>query len=227
MGEVPKTDRCLYRVEHYPETVDAATDELTLDQFHRQMGHISPESAQKLVSQGLVTGVFLDLTEPAKPFFCESFVYAKLSWKLILNVREGEHAMEFGGEVHSDLQGPAPVESKGSKGGKKYYITFTYDKTCLTHLYLLQKKDEAFTTYKEYKAWVNTQLSAKIKILYSDQGGKYKSSEFVAHLKSKGTIAKLTVHDMLQHNGIAEPCNRTIVECIQALLHASGLLRTL
>ena len=34
VGEVPKTDRGLYRVEHYPETVDAATDELTLDQFH-------------------------------------------------------------------------------------------------------------------------------------------------------------------------------------------------
>ena len=165
MGEVPKTDRGLYRVEHYLEMVDAATDELTLEQFHRRMGHISPESTRKLVSQGLVTGVFLDLTESIKPFFCELCVYAKSSQKPILKVREGECATEFGGEVHSDLWGPAPVESKG---GKKYYITFTDDKTCLTHLYLLWKKDEAFATYKEYEAWVNTQLSAKIKILHLD-----------------------------------------------------------
>ena len=79
--------------------------------------------------------------------------------------------------MHSDLWGPALVESRG---GKRYYITFRDDKTCLTHLYLLQKKDEVFDTYKEYEAWVDTQLSAKIKVLHSDQGSEYKGKEFVA-----------------------------------------------
>ena len=100
------------------------------------MGHISPENARKLISQGLVTGVLLDLTDPVKPLFCESCVYAKSGHRPILKVREGEHAMVFGGEIHSDLWGPAPVKSRG---GKRYYITFTDDKTRLTHLYLLQK----------------------------------------------------------------------------------------
>ena len=224
VGEIPKNKRGLYRVEHSPETADVVTDQLTLEQFHRRMGHISSVSARKLVSQGLVTGVFLDLTEPVKPFFCESCVYAKSSRKPILKVREGERATVFGGEVHSDLWGPAPVESKG---GKKYYITFTDDKTRLTHLYLLRKKDEAFSVYKEYEAWVDTQLSAKIKVLHSDRGGEYIGSEFKAHLKSKGTIPKLTVHDTPQHNGVAERRNRTIVERIRALLHGSGLPRTM
>jgi GAG-pre-integrase domain len=165
VGKVPKNDRGLYRVEHHSETADAAAEELTLDQFHRRMGHISPESARRLVRDHLVTGVFLDLTGPVKPFFCESCIYAKSSRKPISKVREGERATVFGGEVHTDLWGPAPVESKG---GKKYYITFTDDKTRLTHLYLLRKKDEAFETYKQYEAWVDTQLSAKIKILHSD-----------------------------------------------------------
>ena len=188
------------------------------------MGHISAASARRLVSQGLVTGVSLDLTDPVSPFFCESCVYAKSSRKPVSKVREGERATEFGGEVHSDLWGPAPVESKG---GKKYYITFTDDKTRLTHLYLLRKKDEAFETYKEYEAWVNTQLAAKIKTLHSDRGGEYLASDFKTYLKSKGTISKLTVHDTPQHNGVAERRNRTIVERIRALLHASGLPRTL
>ena len=43
------------------------------------------------------------------------------------------------------------------------------------------------------------------------------------HLKSMGTIQKLTVHDTPAHNGVAERRNRTIVEHIRALLHASGL----
>ena len=126
-----------------------------------------------------------------------------------MKAREGERAKEIGGEVHSDLWGPAPVESKG---GKRYYITFTDDKTRLTHLYLLRKKDEAFKTYTEYEAWVSTQLSAKIKILHTDRGGEYLGKEFVKHLKSKGTISKLTIHDTPQHNGVAERRNRTIVE---------------
>ena len=51
--------------------------------------------------------------------------------------------------------------------------------------------------------------------------------EFVTHLKSKGTTSKFTVHDTPQQNGVAERRNRTIIECIQALLHVSGLPRTM
>jgi len=63
-------------------------------------------------------------------------------------MREGQRAEAFGGEVHSDLWGKSPVESRG---GKKYYITFINDKTSLTHLYLLRTKDEALKAYKQYK----------------------------------------------------------------------------
>ena len=87
--------------------------------------------------------------------------------------------------------------------------------------------DEAFDTYKQYEAWVNTQLSAKIKTLHSDCGGEYLAGDFKTYLKSKGTISKLTVHDTLQHNGVAERRNRTIVERIRALLHVSSLPRTM
>jgi hypothetical protein len=71
------------------------------------------------------------------------------------------------------------------------------------------------------------QLNGRIKILHSDRGGKYLGKAFVLYLKSKGTAQKLTVHDTPQHNGVAEHCNRTIVEQVRTLLHASGLLRFL
>jgi len=38
---------------------------------------------------------------------------------------------------------------------------------------------------------------------------------------------KLTVHDTPQQNGVAERQNQTIVERVQALLHASGLPKSL
>ena len=162
----------------------------------------------------------MELTPSSNPVFCESCVYAKATQKSVLKAREGECAKKFGEEVHSDLWGPAPVKSKG---GKRYYITYTDDCTCLTHLYLLCAKSDAFDSYKEYEAWCSKQLGVLIKILHSDWGGEYLDKAFILYLKRKGTVQKLTVHDTPAHNGVAKCCNRTIVELIHALLHASSL----
>ena len=135
-----------------------------MDQLHRRMGHISPGIAKKLISDGFVTGVRL-VSAAATEFFCESCVYAKATRKAIPKAREGERAKKFGDEVHSDLWGPAPVETKG---GQRYYVTFVDDYTRLTHLHLLHTKDEAFEVYKEFEAWCNNQLEASIRVLHSD-----------------------------------------------------------
>jgi hypothetical protein len=71
----------------------------------------------------------------------------------------------FGQEIHSDVWGPAPIESKG---GKHYYVTHIDDCSQLTHLTLLRKKSEAPVAYKDFDAWCKTQLDAWIKILNSD-----------------------------------------------------------
>ena len=134
------------------------------------MGHISLGIAHRLVEKGFVTGVRLEPMLSGDPVFCESCVYAKATRKSVLKAWEGERAKMFGEDVYSDLWGPAPVESKG---GKRYYITYTDDCTCLTHLYLLHTKSDAFDSYKEYEAWCNQQLDVLIKVLYSNRGGEY------------------------------------------------------
>ena len=96
-----------------------------MDQLHRWMGHISLGIAKKLISEGFVTGVHLVSTGTAE-IFCKSCVYAKATQKSIPKVREGKCAKKFGEEVHSNLWGPAPVETKG---GRHYYVTFVDDYT--------------------------------------------------------------------------------------------------
>ena len=226
VGIVPKNKRGLYKVEHELniEEANSVDETLTLEQLHRRMGHISPIIAKKLVENKFVTGIRLETMSSGDPFFCESCVYAKATRKSIPKAREGERASVFAGEVHSDLWGPAPVETKGKK---RYYITFTDDKTRLTTIYLLAKKNDAFESYKDYEAWCRTQLNATVKVLHSDRGGEYLGKEFKLYLNSKGTIQKLTVHDTPQHNGVAERRNRTILERVRALLHSTGLPRTL
>ena len=83
----------------------------------------------------MVTGIRL-VYSLTKDFFCAPCVYVKATRKPEPKMRESERADVFGGEVHLNLWGKAPVKSRG---GKKYYITFIDDKTQLNHLYLLAK----------------------------------------------------------------------------------------
>ena len=106
---------------------------ISLDQFHCPMGHIAPRTARKLVEKGFITGIKLDESS-GTPTFCAACVYAKATRKPVARVRKGEQAVNFAGEVHSDLWGPAPV---ATRRGKKYYVSFIDDKTCLAEITLL------------------------------------------------------------------------------------------
>ena len=155
---------------------------------------------------------------------CDSCEYAKASRKPIGKERDPPHREELGDEVHTDLWGPSPVQTPGHSS---YYASFTDDHTRYTTLYLQKTKAETFASYKSYEAWLATQFNAKIKHLRSDCGGEYLSNEFSQHLKSKGMEHRITVHDMPEHNGMAERLNRMLIERVHAMLHASGLPKNL
>ena len=53
------------------------------------------------------------------------------------------------------------------------------------------------------------------------------SEEFTKYLKSKGMECRVTVHNTPEHNGVAKWLNRTLAEHVQAMLHASSLLKSL
>jgi len=112
IGAIPKARQGLYRMAHEePIAANSAEEILILDQFHCRMGHISPGITHRLVEKGFVTGVHLEPMPSGNPVFCESCVYAKTTRKSVPKAWEGEHTKMFGEEVHSDLWGPAPVES--------------------------------------------------------------------------------------------------------------------
>ena len=77
-----------------------------------------------------------------------------------------------------------------AKGGYSYFITFIDDLSRLGYVYLLKHKFKAFDKFKEYKSMVEKQTEKSIKILWSDRGGEYLSSEFLNHLKGKGIISE-------------------------------------
>src|SRR6202522_3225275 len=200
------------------EYAGKARVEVSIDEFHRRLGHVSHERARMLVSKGLVEGVELDLA--SKPSVCESCEWAKGERKAITRVHEGQRTTEIGGEIHSDLWGPAPVETINQK---LYYISFTDDFSRFTSVYFLRTKDKAFESYQAYEAWMKTQHNHPIKALRSDRGGEYLGADFSAHLKKAGTIRKLTTHDTPEYNGVSERLNQTIITKVRAMLHDSQL----
>ena len=191
---------------------------LMIDELHHYLGHVSHERALFLVKKDLVEGIDLDLD--SKPTVCESCEWAKGERKAIVKVRESERPAAVGDEIHSDLWGPAPVETINQK---KYFIGFTDGHALFTSINFLCTKDETFHSYQNYEAWMKTQYGHKIKALRSDRGGEYLNEEFSEHLRKAGTIRKLTTHDTPEYNGVAERLNRTIMTKVRAMLHDSRL----
>lgn len=131
--DVPKSQAGLYRVIHTGGDDSAnAVETVTVMELHRRMGHISPTVARR---------------------FCEACVYAKATRKPVAKERAGERAKEFAAEVHTDVWGPAPVQT----------------------LHLLRQKSEAFTAYQQFEAWCRTQHGVAVKALHSDRGREYHS----------------------------------------------------
>ena len=183
LGQIPKQNG-LYRM-FTPRSEFAAkvVELLSIDELHRRLGHVGYEAVRKLVEKGLVRGVELDLE--SKPSFCASCEWGKGHRKPIQKVREDERAAAVGDEIHSDLWGPAPVETINRK---EFFISFTDDHSRYTTVYLIYKKDEAFNCYRIFEAWLGNQHKARIKKLRTDRGGEYVSNEFTDHLRKTGTV---------------------------------------
>jgi len=84
-----------------------------------------------------------------------------------------------------------------SLGGHLYYVTFIDDHSRKTWIYLLKSKDEVFDKFQELKAEVENLTERRIKVLRSNNGGKYTSKELITFYKEAGIKRELIA-----------PCNR-------------------
>ena len=72
--------------------------------------------------------------------------------------------------IHSDVWGPTPWFDES---GIKWFVTFIDDCTRMTWLYMMKHKNEMFKIFKDFHRIVQTQFSATIRVLCSDNGGEY------------------------------------------------------
>ncbi|KAI0366345.1 hypothetical protein BV20DRAFT_952465 [Pilatotrama ljubarskyi] len=112
---------------------------VSLKELHQMMGHVSYDVVRAAVTKGLVEDVVL---EPGSaPAVCDACERVKMTHKPIAHKHMRLHATEIGGELHSDLCRPAPVQTLG---GQRYNTMFMDDVSCWEIVHLLCSKDETF-----------------------------------------------------------------------------------
>ena len=87
----------------------------------------------------------------------------------------------------------------------------------------MQKKDQTFKKFCEFKDLVEKESGKKIKALRSNNGGEYVSQEFKDFCATEGIKRELTTPHKPHQNGVAERKNKTIVGAARAMLHDQGL----
>ena len=87
----------------------------------------------------------------------------------------------------------------------------------------MQKKDQTFLRFCEFKALAEKESGKKIKALHSDNGGDYVSQQFKDFCATEGIKRELTAPHNSQQNGVAKRKNKSIVGAARAMLHDQSL----
>ena len=161
----------------------------------------------------------LDLDHLPEMEFCESCTEAK-AHRLPFRQRTSMLAQEPLELIHSDVCGK--IGTKSLSGGE-YFVTFIDDHTRYVWIYILKKKAEVLRCFREWKAIVETATGRKVKTVRSDNGGEYTSTEFSSYLTCEGIRHEFTIPHTPEQNGVAERQNRTLIECVRAMLGDSKL----
>ncbi|KAK4420098.1 Retrovirus-related Pol polyprotein from transposon TNT 1-94 [Sesamum alatum] len=181
--------------------------------WHARLGHISQDRMKRLVdSKNLEVG---DLSELPT---CESCLRGKMTKKPF--VGQSRLATGLLNLVHTDVCGPLRTQARG---GFSYFITFTDDHSRYGYVYLMRYKSEALERFKEFRLEVENQTNCKIKVLRSDRGGEYLSTEFLNYLKENGMILEWTPPGKPQLNGVSERRNRTLLDMVRSMMSFTKL----
>ncbi len=188
----------LYQVQRNVKSAHAK-QVMSLDEFHRRMGHLRMDATKVLVQKGMIMGIELD--DSPSDSNCASCVEAKMTHVPFPKQHSSPRATTYGQLVHSDLCSPLPSPTIT---GKQYIALFLDDYSTELKVTLLTHKSEVMGEYVAYEAWVLNHRGAKLVKFHTDPGGKFTSNELKQHLMQQGTEHPMTVHDSPQQNGAPE-----------------------
>jgi len=183
--------------------------------WHERFGHLNMVSLKEL--DAIVDG--MNLKEVPLHHVCEGCIKGKHQRTSF--PKDGATSVSQLLEiVHTNVCGLMRITSHG---GARYFVTFIDNFSRKIHVYFLKAKGQAFEKFKQYKALVENEISHKIKVLRSDNGGEFVSNKFDTFLAECGIQRQTSAPYSPQQNGVVERANRIIMECARNMILAQGL----
>ncbi len=87
----------------------------------------------------------------------------------------------------------------------------------------IKLKSDVLEAFKEWEAMVYNCFGVRIKYFHTDGGGEYCGTEFEKVLMDLGIVHKTTAPYTLEHNGVAEQKNRSLLSAARCMMYHSGL----
>ncbi|KAM1161918.1 hypothetical protein ACFX13_001069 [Malus domestica] len=180
--------------------------------WHNRLGHPSSTIFRKVISSNRLAlhG------KSSVDFFCSDCAIAK-NHKLSFSPAKSStpHSLAL---IHCDVWGPAPVTSVS---GFQYYLLLVDDYTRYSWFFPLRRKSEVFSTFVNFKNYVEKSVGNQIKTIRSDSGGEFTSASFQSYLNLHGISHQYSCPHTPEHNGCVERKHRHLVETARTLLVAS------
>ncbi|KAH9678410.1 hypothetical protein KPL71_025698 [Citrus sinensis] len=210
----------LYVLNGHTTVGEASVTEKSEDKaklWHLRLGHMSERGLKELQKKGVFGSDKLSSLG-----FCEDCILGKASrLKFESAVHSTKERLAY---IHSDLWGPAQVDSLG---GCRYFLSLIDDYSRMVWVYVLKTKDEVLERFKRWKILVETQTSLKVKALRTDNGMEFCNKEFGDFCERHGIMRHKTVIHTPQQNGLAERMNRTLMDKVRCMLLYSKLPKSL
>ena len=111
--------------------------------------------------------------------------------------------------IYPDVWGHAPISTLS---GYRWFVIFVDDCSRMTWLYLMTNKNDVYECFCSFHKMVQTQFSAKVKVLKSDNGGEFVSQVLQSYFQDHGIVHETTCPYTPQQNGVAERKNWHILE---------------
>ncbi|KAG8495219.1 hypothetical protein CXB51_012817 [Gossypium anomalum] len=122
--------------------------------------------------------------------------------------------------LHLDLWGPYRVSTHS---GHRYFLTIVDDFTRLTWVYLLRLKSDVPVQLKQFFRMIQTQFSATVKIVRSDNGSEFFNTACTEFFHTMGIIHQSSYSHTPQQNGVAERKHRHLLEVARSLKFQSNM----
>jgi hypothetical protein len=141
---------------------------------------------------------------------CELSKHHRVSFPPSINKSDAPFVL-----VHTDVWGPSRVVSLS---GYRWFVSFNDDFSRTTRVYLLKDKSDMFYVFQMFHKMIQTQFNSKIKIVRSNNGGEYMSSDLGTYFREQSIIHQTTCVVTPQQNRVAEQKNRHLLEVTHSLM---------